>query len=97
MKLITESDIMPENFTGIVEYTNGDKEWFRNGKLHREDGPAKEYADGYKFWYLNGRRITKTQFMVFKTFKAHNFIYGFLAGFMLASLIAALIVKITLP
>ena len=97
MKLITESDRIPENFTGIVEWANGAKYWYRNGEWHRESGPACECADGCKFWYLNGRRITETQFMVFKTFKAHNFIYGFLAGFMLASLIAALIVKITLP
>ena len=52
MKLITESDIIPENFTGIVEY-GGDKYWYRNGKCHREDGPAVEYANGTKFWYRN--------------------------------------------
>ena len=33
----------------------GDKHWFLNGKLHREDGPAVEYVDGYKSWYLNGK------------------------------------------
>ena len=31
----------------MIEYTvkvydNGDKEWYLNGKLHREDGPAIE-------------------------------------------------------
>jgi hypothetical protein len=31
----------------------GDKRWYLNGKLHREDGPACEYANGSKFWYLN--------------------------------------------
>ena len=55
MKLITESDIMPENFTGIVEYANSDKIWYRNGKYHRESGPAIEFADGSKFWYRNGK------------------------------------------
>ena len=54
MKLITESDRIPENFTGIVEWANGNKEWYRNGKLHRESGPALEYANGTKYWYLNG-------------------------------------------
>jgi len=39
MKLITESDIIPENFTGIVEY-GGYRYWFRYGRCHREDGPA---------------------------------------------------------
>ena len=36
-------------------YPNGDKEWFLNGKRHREDGPAVEWAGGTKKWYLNGK------------------------------------------
>ena len=32
---------------------NGNKWWYLNGKLHRENGPAIEYADGTKVWYLN--------------------------------------------
>jgi hypothetical protein len=35
--------------------SNGDKRWFLNGKLHREDGPAVEHADGDKLWFLNGK------------------------------------------
>jgi antitoxin component YwqK of YwqJK toxin-antitoxin module len=43
----------------MIEYTvkvfdNGIKAWYLNGKLHREDGPAREYVDGTKEWYLNG-------------------------------------------
>ena len=38
------------------KYSNGDKSWYRNGKLHREDGPAIEYSDGDEHWYLNGER-----------------------------------------
>ena len=34
----------------------GSKEWYLNGKLHREDGPAVEGAYGSKYWYLNGQR-----------------------------------------
>jgi len=34
-------------------YSNGDKEWFLNGKLHRKDGPAVEHANGDKAWWLN--------------------------------------------
>ena len=34
-------------------YANGGKEWYLNGKLHREDGPAVEYANGNKYWWLN--------------------------------------------
>lgn len=42
--------------TYIVEVEeNGNKFWYLNGKLHREDGPAIEYTDGNKFWYLNGK------------------------------------------
>ncbi len=38
-----------------VEYSDGDKEWFQNGKLHRLDGPAAELANGTKFWYQNDK------------------------------------------
>ena len=34
---------------------NGDRHWFLNDKLHREDGPAIEYADSHKEWYFNGK------------------------------------------
>jgi hypothetical protein len=39
-----------------VEYSNGTREWWVDGKLHRTDGPAIERSDGYKAWYLNGKR-----------------------------------------
>ena len=35
---------------------NGTKDWYLNGKHHREDGPAIECANGTKCWYLNGKR-----------------------------------------
>ncbi len=34
----------------------GNKFWYLNGKIHREDGPAVEYSSGTKFWYLNGKK-----------------------------------------
>ena len=34
---------------------NGDKFWFMNDKLHREDGPACEYENGDKSWHMNGQ------------------------------------------
>ena len=37
---------------------NGTKEWWLNGELHREGGPAIEWANGNKVWYLNGVRLT---------------------------------------
>jgi len=33
----------------------GNKYWYKNGKLHKEGGPAVEHIDGYKAWYLNGK------------------------------------------
>ena len=36
-----------------VEYANGGKQWFINGRLHRKDGPAIEYTNGSKSWYIN--------------------------------------------
>jgi hypothetical protein len=30
--------------------------WYKNGKLHREDGPAIEWSNGYKEWWINGNR-----------------------------------------
>jgi hypothetical protein len=38
---------------------HGNKFWWLNGQLHREDGPAIEYPaveyyNGYRAWYLNG-------------------------------------------
>ena len=51
----------------MIEYTvkvydNGEKHWYLDGKLHREDGPAVEWADGSKYWYLNGTKYTEKEF-----------------------------------
>ena len=42
----------------MCEYvdTNGTKTWYKNGKLHREDGPAIICHDGQKEWYKAGKR-----------------------------------------
>ena len=40
----------------VKVYDDGDREWYLNGKLHREDGPAIEWANGDKSWYLNDER-----------------------------------------
>lgn len=45
-----------------IEWSNGDKAWFINGKRHREDGPAIEYRDGRKSWYLNYEKLTEQEF-----------------------------------
>lgn len=33
----------------------GAKEWWLNGELHREDGPALEWRNGSRWWYSHGR------------------------------------------
>jgi len=38
----------------VVVNECGDKLWYLNDWLHREDGPAVEHANGNKLWYLNG-------------------------------------------
>tara|TARA_B110000238_G_C15948575_1_gene362191 strand:+ start:115 stop:402 length:288 start_codon:yes stop_codon:yes gene_type:complete len=38
----------------MIEFSNGDKIWFLNGKIHRTDGPAVVRTDGINIWYLNG-------------------------------------------
>jgi hypothetical protein len=57
MKILTLSakDPTPYGFTGIIKDENGTY-WFKNGKAHREDGPAEELEDGYKEWWFNGER-----------------------------------------
>ena len=39
----------------VKVYNNGHKNWYLNGKLHREDGPAIENANGSKYWYINDK------------------------------------------
>ena len=43
------------NFSGMIEWANGDRKWYLNGELHREDGPAMEWANGSRRWCLNGK------------------------------------------
>jgi|ERR1700691_1465789 len=47
---------IPENHTGIVEDWDGSIEYYLNGKLHREVGPAVINSDGTIEYYLNGKR-----------------------------------------
>jgi hypothetical protein len=39
-----------------VEWADGSKSWYVEGKLHRQDGPAFEQANGYKAWWVEGKR-----------------------------------------
>ena len=44
----------------MIEYkvkvdANGNKYWYLNDKLHREDGPSIEWTNGHKEWWINGQ------------------------------------------
>ena len=39
-----------------IEFSNGDKFWYIDGKKHREDGPAIYCPNCYKEWWVNGKR-----------------------------------------
>jgi hypothetical protein len=43
MNSLSDSDTIVENASG--------KSWYKNGSLHREDGPAVESANGDRHWY----------------------------------------------
>jgi hypothetical protein len=45
----------PKGFTGIVEWSNGDKAWYVEGILSRLDGPAVEWSNDSKAWYVEGK------------------------------------------
>ena len=54
------SNEIPKNFTGVVIRQKQGKFWFKEGKYHREDGPAVELTcNGEKHWFLNGK-LTKS-------------------------------------
>lgn len=47
-----------------IEYSNGSRVWFKNGMVHREDGPAIIYfKTGKKSFYINGERISEEEFL----------------------------------
>lgn len=49
----------------VRHYRNGDIEWWRDNRLHREDGPAVIRYDGTKEWYLNGYQYSRNQLSEF--------------------------------
>jgi hypothetical protein len=46
---------MDDTLNGPVTSTDGTKEWWKNGGLHRTDGPAMIFTNGSKFWCIEGR------------------------------------------
>ena len=44
-------------YSFVQYYATGNKYWYIDNNLHREDGPAVELGDGTKYWFLNGKYI----------------------------------------
>ena len=44
---------LPDDVQRFV-YNDGDEYWYKNGILHREDGPAVIRLNDSKIWYKNG-------------------------------------------
>ena len=49
-------EAVPKDFTGVckVLYDNTIR-YYKDGALHRQDGPACEYPNGSCVWFLNGK------------------------------------------
>jgi hypothetical protein len=41
---------------GLIIMENGSQAWYKDDRLHREDGPAYVGADGTEEWYFEGKR-----------------------------------------
>ena len=43
-------------FTGVLQFSNGTKCWYKDGKFHREDGPAMLFKNKQRQseYYING-------------------------------------------
>jgi len=50
-----------ENFNGWETDFAGGRLHYRNGLLHRENGPAVILRDGYRAWYLDGKPLTESE------------------------------------
>ncbi len=60
-----EYKITKKGFETIVT-SDGDREWYLDGKLHREDGPAVESGISKNLWYLHGVRLFEPQIRLLK-------------------------------
>ncbi len=45
----------------------------KNGKRHRDDGPAVIFSNGLKMWYLNGKFIKETTENISRVKSARHF------------------------
>jgi cytochrome c-type biogenesis protein CcmE len=62
---VVEAVRIPAAFTGAVDYINGDKVYFVNGKLHRDGGlPAQELVAGWDEYYVKGKRTGQFVYVI---------------------------------
>ena len=55
---LKNSEGIPQGYTGIIEWEDGDTGWYKNGIRHREDGPSYVSINNiYKAWWLDGKII----------------------------------------
>src|ERR1017187_7779284 len=52
IKKDSDGDLISE--LSFIEYKSGTKKYYKDGKLHKEDGPAVEFSNGSKKWYRDG-------------------------------------------
>ena len=46
----------PKNvFKNGLNIIQGNKHWYKDDRMHREDGPAYIGADGFKTWSIHGK------------------------------------------
>jgi hypothetical protein len=50
-----------------IEWADGDKWWFLNGKHHRTDGPAIECMDGSTQWWLHDDEMIFDEWLIANT------------------------------
>ena len=49
---------------GLIIDSLGTKRWYKDDKLHRDDGPAIEWPNGSKEWYLNGKQVSESDLSI---------------------------------
>tara|TARA_R110000868_G_scaffold75946_3_gene218773 strand:+ start:2380 stop:2592 length:213 start_codon:yes stop_codon:yes gene_type:complete len=60
------ADIKPDYYLDGKFMSDKNIFYYKDGVLHREDGPAVEFANGNKVWYYQGKYIncaTQKQFV----------------------------------
>jgi len=46
----------------VTDHDGTEEVWYKDGKLHREDGPAIIYGNGQEYYYLNDCYYTHSEF-----------------------------------